>query len=190
MAVDDIVPSGDSSVAWQTTGTPHADEINEDKGSPNESDYIFASQVSGDHGKVDDFHMTSIVGVDEVTSITVWVYMCGAETYGGRFEIDLYNGATWEGYQPRDPFESFPDFSWVSITFSGLSMTQGNLDACRIRFRADISVSKQQTWCACTYAAVTYTPAGWTHKIQGIANANIAKVMGISKANIAKISGV
>lgn len=37
-----------------------------------------------------------------------------------------------------------------------------------------------------TYSEIT----GWGHKIQGVANANIAKINGVAIANIAKVNGV
>jgi hypothetical protein len=50
------------------------------------------------------------------------------------------------------------------------------------------SVTNTQDYIGSIYA--TYTQAGWTHKIHGIAAANMANVHGTAKANIAKIHGV
>jgi hypothetical protein len=36
----------------------------------------------------------------------------------------------------------------------------------------------------------TTPPSGWTHKIFGIANANVGKIDGIAKANVGKVDGV
>jgi len=47
---------------------------------------------------------------------------------------------------------------------------------------------------SCGTLAATITTyievVGWSHKIQGVANANIAKVNGVAIANIAKVNGV
>lgn len=187
MTTGDIIPNADSSVAWSVTPAgAHEAVIDESKASPSMADAILATQIGGYHGAVDDFHTSTLSPITNVTQIQVYAY--GITLDGGAL-VDLYNGSGWEGYQDIGIPTST---GWCSYTFTGLSMNQTNLNNCRVRFQASVSVSKATVNIGCVYAIVTYTytPPGYGHDVNGVPAANIGSVNGVPTANILSVNGV
>lgn len=189
MATANIQPNGDSSVQWTLIGAAtHAGAVNEDEGSPSTAENIGATNPMGMDGYVDDFHMETVGSVSSVSQIQVYAYGSGGATYGGDASVDLYDGSSWQGYHSLSFFAG--SNSWKSYTFTGLSMTQTDLDNCRVRFRADVSVSKSSVTIHCVYAVVTYTgTGGYGNNFNGVASANIGKISGVATADIDKVKG-
>lgn len=185
----DIIPDGTLSEEWSSTPV-QANHLCIDEGrTPITSDLISGTEVGGYHGDVDDYHMSSLT-IDEATEIVVYIYGAGNPDYGGGVEVDFSpDGTNWEGYQGMD-FGQTPAH-WLSKTFSGLSMTQANLDLCRIRLRCLLPQSKMTIQVYTMYALVSYTTLEtYIAKINDVAIANIAKINDVAIANIKKWNNV
>ena len=189
MATFEIVPNGDVTTEWGVIPPGfHYNAINEDHTSPDDDDGISAVNIGGDDNDIDGFNFEdSPVSINEATRVVVWTRgdIIGDTTP----EIDLYVGS-WQGYE-ECVLPVYDNAGWTSNTFDG-SWSEAEIDALQIRYRADCPVEKTGNNIYTVYIVVTYIPlvSGWSHKIQGIANANIAKISGVAKANIAKVNGV
>lgn len=190
MATGEIVPDADITIQWFASGSPAEGEIDESHASPNILDYIQASQALGHDNLICEFHCSSISDVGEATSVIVYTYAEGIATFGGHADVDFSpDGTNWEGYQAMT--FAVGSWGWHQRIFPGLSMSQADLNACRVRFRANVPISKQAAQIACVYLVVTYTaPSGYGHDYMGVPAANIDNVCGVPTANIASIKGV
>lgn len=189
MTTGEIVPDTDVSNTWQTTGSGTWEtEIDEDRTSPNTSDYVFGTYANGDNGDIDEYGLSSIAmgGGGEATSVTVYVYAKHGGTTGSTVTLSFWDNNSWQ--QVGTVVTPGASYAWANRTLGSLSMDQTDLDAAKLRFTAGLPKGTE-IYIACCYIVVTYT-SGWSHKIQGVANANIGKIMGISKANIGKVQGV
>lgn len=190
MTIDYCDPDGDTSVAWDASGTPHADQIDdavrEPVGDPGSDDFI--SVGDGKENAVDQFTMdNSIQGIDTTTTIKIWCYgNCGLNG-NERPQIDIYLG-TWKEYKIL-PFTTTN--GWHSVIWAVAGGTQAQLDALEVRIKAynDYALYDYTT-IYCMYAEVTYTELGYGHDFIGIPSANIDSIMGIPSANIDNISGL
>ncbi len=194
MATTEIVPNADTILIDWSPATPpsHESLIDEPRGSPNTGDLISASEPLGEDAVVDEFYMSSYSPITSASQVVVYAYCNGAATYGGNAEVGFWPGyGSWLGYQSLIVGIGW---GWRNKTFSGLTMTQTNLNDCRVRFRADVPLDKQVVQIACVYAVVTYIytppPTGYGHDFNGVPAANISSVMGVPTANIDKINGV
>lgn len=193
MATGDIIPDTDVAVAWQLTGAAtHEGAIDEAKAAPSTADFIYGTNVGGDDNAVDTFDNSTIAGIAEATQAQVYIY-CARNATGGQIDIDFsHDGTNWEGYKTTQPDQIAPNYGWRNKTFAGLNMTQAELNACRVRFRCELSVPKTNVYIATCYIVITYTAAAgaWGHIMSGVAGASIGNVSGVAIANIADIKGV
>lgn len=188
MVVDFCDPNGDVERGWVVSeGVNHFAVLNEGVRQPAVPDSDNIAATDGDENDIDRFYMDdSIQDVDEVTSITIWIY--GNNTTGERCSVDLYIVA-WRGYQVVNMDSGY---GWFSKTFDVLC-NQAQLDAMQVRFKAYSNYGKMDgTWIRAFYAEVTYSEVvvGYAHKFLGIASNKIGKVCGVPTANIGKIKGV
>lgn len=190
MTVDYCDPNGDVQKEWNSACGNHYECVDggvRQPATPTDDDI---NALDGNENDIDRFYMdNSIQGVDEVTSVTVWIY--GRNSTGERCSVDLQVGSLepWQGYQSVDMDGSY---AWRSKTFNG-SWTQANLDDMQVRFKAYSAYGTYDyTRIRAFYCEVTYTEVatGWAHKIYGIDPAHIGKIMGVPRANIAKVNGV
>lgn len=159
-------PNGDgTTLQWVPTpsGTHYStiDEINGNQTNLNTADYISKDSVTGSFS--DEFNMESITGVGSVSQIVIWVYGLVDNALPSEYANVYANikiDATWQTEQQILVSKADQNV-WKSVTFSGLSMTQAQLDALQIRLRADLNYIDA----ICTasvyamYAEVTYTAA-------------------------------
>ena len=187
MATAILRPTSTDANAWSIGN--HADIDNEvTQPATNADDWIAALSASADDNDVIVLGFGTIGSIDEVTNITVWslgVYI------GSTPEVDVNMGG-WQGYQEVALGPPPAPGIWASDSFDG-SWSQSDLNGLQVRYRADVPIKDGSNTIYISYVVVTYTtgpPAGWSHKIQGIANTNIAKISGVLKVNIAKVNGV
>jgi len=161
--------------------------IDEARGSPNTTDYISATNLTGDDNKVSEFGFPNTINdVDEVTQIIVYSY--GIKVGTPTPEVDLYIGGGWRGYQECSVTTGW---GWVGDTWNG-SWTQAELNAVQVRYRADVPNKNDVNQISCVYLRVTYTQVvlGYGHDFMGVPAANIDSVNGVPTANIDNIKGV
>lgn len=136
-----------------------------------------------DDNDIEEFDMTTLTGVVTVTAITAWVY---ANTLTVQPTIDVYLG----GYLGAKTC-TWAVETWTSYTWSGLSGTQAQLDAIRVKFVSAVHDKITNHLLDCVYLVITYTvPSGYSHKFCGVLPANIGKISGVATANIGKVKGV
>ena len=191
MAEGTVHPESDDNINWTNPVAPdeHWDEI-DDWDPPMTIDFTQAGQTPGDDNEVDDFNMTTLGSVASVSQIVVYAYgMIALE--GGTPEVDIWWNGDWVGEGDLSPAWN-GIFSWSTKTFAGLVGGQTELDALKVRIRADVTPSKSVNNLASLYCMVTYEEgvAGYTHDFLGIPAANIDSIMGIPTANIDNICGL
>lgn len=151
-----IHPNADGTItSFETTGTAHYTEIDEGT-TPNTDDHISAAINLAATGY---FNMSTISSVDTVSQIVVYIYHNDGSN--GQFFAQLYNDDETTTYSSETGFTTSNTDAWHSITFSGLSLTQAQLDALSIRIKLDRSGGGAPAtgFLYTMYAEVTYTPA-------------------------------
>lgn len=182
-------PSGDQSIQWDASGTPHADQIDDPVEQPTvpSSDYIEAND--GDENDVDDFHMDDVdIEGGNASEIKIWIY--GKAVTGGNEDpsADILVEGSWQGYKVIDLTTSF---GWHSQVWTGLNVDQANINALRVRLKAYSNFEKTDfNSIYCMYAKITYTVGGYAHDFIGVDSADIDEVIGVPNLNIDKIIGV
>ena len=149
-----ILPNGDGTITgWSSTGTNYYTEINEGT-TPNTSTYM-SVPFTADNTAF--FRMSSIPDVDSVSQIQLFVY----HNDGARGELfgQLFNDNETTTYSSESAFTRRSANTWDSITFSGLSLTQAQLDSLSIRFRAarNGGGAPNDVFVYTVYAVVTYS---------------------------------
>jgi len=188
MVVDYCDPDGDITKQWSHPSAPadHFQEINDGVRQPTVPSSDDIAATDGDENAVDQFTMTSLSNVDEVTQVTVWTY--GNCTAGEDARVNLYIGA-WQGQAWVGLGTSG---GWRSYTKTG-SWTQEQLNAMQVQYQADSVYGKfDGTWIRACYCEITYSEVavGYGHDYMGVPAANIGSVSGVPTANIASIKGV
>ena len=127
-----IDPNGDGSTGnWNSTAGTYYTEIDEavrQPAAPNLTDNITGSANNG--GTI-FLRMNSIVGAFATTDIRVWVYH--NDGTNGQITVGLYNDNETTTYaSPIVMTRSISTNGWHSVLFTGLSLTQAQLDATSI----------------------------------------------------------
>lgn len=150
-------PDGDAAVQWTSTGTNNyteltsANDLVEQPTAPDTNDYV---NNGGSVQNVDRYSMdNSITNVDSVSAIDVWIY--GYDTKGNSaLSVDLY----WDGsLQQQGSVTTGGSYGWVSDSFTGLTLSQTQLDSLEVEITADSG--GRTYYVAALYADVTYTEA-------------------------------
>ena len=149
-----ILPNGDGTITgWSSTGTNYYTQINEGT-TPNTSTYMNIRFTDTSPAFI---RMSSISDVDSVSQIQLFVY----HNDGARGELfaQLFNDNETTTYSSETAFTQRSTNTWDSITFSGLSLTQEQLDSLSVRFRADRAQggAPNDVFVYTAYAVVTYT---------------------------------
>ncbi len=153
-----IDPNGDgTNVSWTSTGTSFYTEIDEavrQPTTPTISDYI--------DGYFTDtptifMRMSSLTNVDTVSQIDVWIYH--NDTTPGQVSAQLYDDDETTTRSSAAAFPQTTTDTWSSVTFSGLSLTQAQLDSLSIWLTSDRNGGggRSQQIIYAMYAEVTYT---------------------------------
>lgn len=156
-ALATIEPNGDGTV--QCTPTPtgtHYTTVDDhifQPTTPTTTDYVSCSVNKGDN-----FAMGTTTNVASVSSVTVWLYE--NTKINNTFVGELWNSAHTTQYGTSQYFTHVTSAQWQSVTFSGLSLTQSQLDDLQVAVR-NINQSSTSggsvTAFYAMYATVTYT---------------------------------
>ena len=121
---------------------------------PNTGDLISAGANSG---AVDFFRMSSLISVQSVSQVTIWAYH--NDGTNAQFSAQLYDDNESTTRSSASAFAQISSNGWNSVTFSGLSLTQAQLDSLSLR----ISITRNGGGQPATgelfalYADVTYS---------------------------------
>jgi len=152
-------PNGDATVTDSWSGaSPHYTRIDDGVRYPTTTgmteDNLYLYYYGDNTGDV-ALSMTTLTGVQQVTSIKVWIF--GGMAGGGHFHIDISkDGTNWVGEQT---VAYFAYHDWQSKTFSGLTWTQTDLDNLQIRLKGhDFNGAEDyEGYIDEMYAEITYT---------------------------------
>lgn len=127
-----VDPNGDIQKQWASTGAANYTEIDDGTRQPTAAgtgDYVSATT-----GQDDIYDMTTISGVDTVTSVKLWLYG-RSQTSNNYVALYVYMGGTWSTLQ-NVAFSSggYGSWSWESATFDG-NWTQADLNALQVRMK-------------------------------------------------------
>lgn len=183
MATARLKPNGDLTRRLNSTGTPYYEQINEYPYYENTSDYLY---WSADYYEEDNFRMESQSSVDSVSEIEINVYVRDEGGWNEEISCRYYDGS-WSSYKSFEPSTSY---QWHAFTWTGLSLSQSQLDSLRVGIR----LYGDGYWirCAAMYVKITYTEVtGWDGgKVNGVDHSNIGKVNSVDISNINKINSV
>ncbi|OGH65022.1 MAG: hypothetical protein A2821_00915 [Candidatus Magasanikbacteria bacterium RIFCSPHIGHO2_01_FULL_41_23] len=153
-----IDPNGDGT-ALSCTPTPAGshyatvDETVRQPTTPDTGDFIICANT-----QADTFAMTTLSGAPTSTDVAVWVYYDNGNT-NMQWELSLWNDTESSQYGSSQQVSNRTVAGWSSATFSGLTLTQTQLDGLRIRFKNVQTV--EGTAVSSTlyeaYGSVTYT---------------------------------
>ena len=143
-----VVPSG---TAYTTV-----DEATRQPTTPTTSDYV---QSAANNNANLFLQMSTIANVATVSSITVWAYHNDGSN--GQITFALTDATESTVYGSTN-FTQRSTVGWGSVTISGLSLTQTQLDGLRMRFNTTKNGGGQPATISlyATYADVTYTSSG------------------------------
>ena len=131
-----IDPNGDGSLGnWNTTGTNYYTEIDEatrQPTTPTTSDNITGAANTGGSIFQD---MTSIAGAVTTTQVQVWIYHNDGSN--GEINVQLWDENESTTRSSESALTQSTSDAWHSVTFSGLSLTQAQLDTLSVRLRAN-----------------------------------------------------
>lgn len=154
-----IDPNGDGTIGSNWVATPSGsryttiDDAVRQPTTPTTSDYI---SIGSNRADTAFFQMSTLGSVGVVSSITLWVYH--NDGANGTIFASLYDNAETTTYGTEQTLTSRTTDTWDSVTFSGLTLTQSNLDDLRIKFRVTKGAGAASTVkIYATYGDVTYT---------------------------------
>lgn len=126
-----VDPNGDGSTGnWSSTGTSYYTEIDEAIRQPTAAtitDYI--SATSNNTGTIYQ-NMGTVSGAVTTSDVTIWLYHNDGSN--GQISVQLYNDDESTTYSSSSTVTQSSVDAWDSVTFSGLSLTQTQLDALTI----------------------------------------------------------
>jgi hypothetical protein len=166
---DYIRPDGDTTtIQWTSTGTTHYTEIDEAVVQPTAgttTDYV-------DNGKsannLDRYTMGTISSIIQATQVVVWIYgYC--DKANSSMSVDLYyNGSL----QSQGSVTFGTAYSWQSASFTGLTLSQSDLDSVEIEITGD--AGGRTYYVATLYADVTYTAGSLSVDIVDASGATVS----------------
>ena len=155
-----IDPDGDGSIGsgWNSTGTNFYTEINcgtRQPDTPSTTNYVYG-QSNRINAENIFFRMSSISNIESVSEITIWIYQ---NINRGDLIVQLYDDDEVTTHSSRVALTPSSN-TWQSITFSGLSLAQSELDSLSIAIIGDHYGGGPMTnYIFAMYAEVTYTEA-------------------------------
>ena len=159
METDLCRPNHNVQLQWDVSDYSRIDD---DVVVPEEGDGIKNSHVGWQESKLDIFDMTSIDDVDDVIVIKIHLLCTCQITTGGyaKLECGYRFGAIGDWSTIKSIHSPF-GLDWVTFTWSGLSVSQSDLDALQIRLGAIISASGYGGWVEVDvmYAEIIYKPS-------------------------------
>ncbi len=154
-----IDPNGDGTIVsgWSSTGTSYYTEIDEGTRQPNTpttSDNIYGGFT--DTG-IAYMNMSTLTNVDSVSQVVVWAYHNDGAR--GQLYAQLYDDDETTTRSSSAAFTTTSTDAWHSVTFSGLSLTQAQLDSLTVALWKDRASggAPNDVIVYAMYAEVTYT---------------------------------
>jgi hypothetical protein len=165
-----IRPDGDTTtLQWTSTGTTHYTEIDEAVVQPTAGTTTDYLDNGGSASNVDRYTMGTISSIIQATQIVVWVYGYSDKS-NSAMSVDLYyNGSL----QSQGSVTFGTAYSWQSASFTGLTLSQSDLDSVEIEITGD--AGGRTYYVATLYADVTYTA--------GSLSVDIVDASGVSVSN-------
>lgn len=155
-----IDPVGDgTNTLWSSTGTSFYTEIDDGVRQPTiptTSDYIYGYFT-------DDptiyLRMSSISNIQSVSQVVVWIYH--KDDSAGQISAQLYDDDETTTRSSETNFTQSTVDAWHSVTFSGLSLTQAQLDSLSVMLHDTRGGGGGRTYqyVYAMYAEITYTEA-------------------------------
>lgn len=137
LAVTSLVDAdGDGTVGANWVVTPsgaHFTAIGDAVRQPTVPGIVDYISINSNRSDTAFFQMSSVGNVVTVSSVTLWVYH--NDGANGTIHASLYNASETLMHGTEQSLTPRSTSTWDSATFSGLSLTQGDLDGLRIRFR-------------------------------------------------------
>jgi len=154
-----IDPNGDGATgSWSATPTgtfyTTVDEAIRQPTSPTTTDYI--SGVANVAASI-NFRMSSLINVGSVSQVIVWVYH--NDVSNGLVAVQLYDDDETTTRSDATALPKRTTDTWDSVTFSGLSLTQAQLDSLTVRLTASKSGGGATSTIkvSAVYADITYS---------------------------------
>ncbi len=156
-----IRQDGDITVQWHGT-TPHYSRLNEEVEDPSSGNCVYI--YTNENSRTDQFSFNSILDIGTVTQIEVKMF---AMRYGGvqypnpkQPYVNIYLGE-WQGQKICSWVvgDYLSDMTWTSLTWSGLSGSQSDLDDFQLKVITSSSLQfSGYNYLDTVYIIVTYTP--------------------------------
>ncbi len=163
MTTDFVDPDGDVTTEWSSTAGGHYTEIDDGQRQPatgaplNEADYIHQLGQAGN--KDDEFNMGTIADVDEVTAIKVWIFVeSDLAASGSQVDGDINLGGAQGA---KTIFLSTDAKGWYSVEWTGLTGSQADLDALKVKL-SFVETDGHEIFVYAMYAEITFTEVAKT----------------------------
>lgn len=146
------VAGTDNTCASAANNTCVDDAVRSPTNPSTSGDYVQLSR-----NQIDNYTMGTIANVSTVSSVTVYIHHVeGTASY--QFQVGLFNGAGPTQYGTTQNVTIRTTAQWDTVTISGLSLTQAQLDAMQVRLTCTRPGSGT-SYCRVheVYADVTYT---------------------------------
>lgn len=167
-AVGMVDPNADGTVGCTPTPSGNhystVDDGTRSPSTPDSSDYITCLE-----NEADFFSMTSLTEVATVTQIDAYAYYINDNTVM-QWEVELWNSAETTQYGTTQQLANRPAIGWNSVSFTGLSLTQSELDGLKIKYKNVRTAPGTGTTSRlyAQYASVTYTPSNSAPSISNV----------------------
>lgn len=189
MVTEIIRPDGDGGInEWSfCSHNPHYLGINEVI--LDTAGHITGSEPQGDDNDREEFTFTTFDDIEDnsITQVIVKTNVMTIQARKSEVTISWDNGVSWD--TPQDLATANGE---NTNTFSGFSYSKADLDKFEVKYICDCPTKGDLTKIYRSYVIVTYAlpVGGYTHKVLGVASADIAEVLGVAAANIGEVNGV
>jgi hypothetical protein len=160
-----IDPNGDGATGnWNTTGgTTFSTEIDDATRQPTAPGLTDTNTAAANNGGSINYRMNSISGVTTVSDVRVWIYHNDGSN--GEITVQLFDDNETTTRSGTAVLTQSTANNWHSVLFSGLSLTQGQLDTLSIRLTAGKNGGGAPATITVheVYADVTYTNVSTTY---------------------------
>ena len=173
MASQIVRPTGNITNEWEASSGGGYTVVNEEIEQPTAGDGNIRQADKNDDGLVDQYSMANPTNVSEITNITIWMYAY-TQDKNKQPNVDIYDGVGFVGAQTCN---WYIDYSWTSLSFSGLTWnaTQGN--ALEIKFTANIGIEENdEHFLDTTYVVITYSPIPVVYEFPRIYQIDVSEV--------------
>ena len=161
MPTEILRPDGDISTPWNTA-TPHYSLINEEVEEPELGDLYILGADDDDDNEIEEFTMDDPIATFN-TCTQVDIKIRALIDSSEDMYVNIRIGSTWLTSKPAGLSGIG---TWVTITWSGLSASQSDINDLRVRFISPTLAKNDNIEVNTMYAVITYATvyAGYTEK--------------------------